>query len=68
MSDEIRHHIDDIPEGAIPTGVIEIVSYIYEGGKGFYAIRVGGDEELSKYVGLLEFAKLDIIEDFRSGD
>lgn len=66
MGDELRHQVD-LPDGAIPHVVFEVVGYLDEAGDLRYVSRWQGDSPLSTTIGLIELAKADGIAEFRDG-
>lgn len=49
----------ELPEGAIPNSVCEVVGYLDADGEQKYALRVDGDVPYSTHLGLLRFAEHD---------
>lgn len=59
MSD-IRTYVD-VPDGAIPTEVVEVCGYMNDEGDLRYGLRVAGDVPISSIVGLLAMASHDLL-------
>lgn len=52
----------DIPQGGIPVAAILVISYLDAEGEQMYAVTSKGDTSLSSCLGLLELAKLKLVE------
>lgn len=50
-----------LPEGAIPTGIVTVLTYIDTSGENSWKLWVESDVPVTAIVGALELAKLDII-------
>lgn len=50
-----------LPDGAIPTGIVTVLTYIDTSGENSWKLWVESDVPVTAIVGALELAKLDII-------
>lgn len=57
----------ELPEGAIPNSVIEVVGYLDTDGEQKYCLRIDGDVPYSTHLGLLRFAEHDLVEERNHG-
>lgn len=63
MSEQLEIHAE-LPEGAVPTAVIELVLYITPEGRSGASFRRHGDCTYSDSIGWLEWAKANLLRDW----
>jgi hypothetical protein len=51
-----------VPEGAVPIASVAVVEYLDTDGNTRFGIEHHGDVPLSTFVGLMELAKVDMVE------
>lgn len=61
------NHSCELPDGAVPVTVIEIVSYLVADGDQQFCVRVGGNPQLSAALGLVELSKDSMIRAYMEG-
>jgi len=50
-----------LPEGAVPTGVVTVLTYLDKTGENSWLMWVESDAPVTAIIGALELAKLDIV-------
>lgn len=65
--DEVHHNMQ-LPDGALPVAVIEVVTYLVDDGDQQFVVRVGGNPQLSAALGLLRLAEDSLIRAYMGED
>lgn len=65
-TNRIEHHVD-LPEGALPLSVVEVVEYLDADGNRVYGYRHQGSTALSATIGLLDLAKHNLMSRAKFG-
>ena len=60
MNEQLQH-VMDIPEGSIPTFVVEVVAFLDDNAQSAYRWRLQGDVEYAQVLGALELVKDDLL-------